>query len=313
MKSLSSAFIAELKQPGVFPVFFVELAFKNLTIYCWSGIGPIAPPGPATNPLSTFPYGTTFTGLGWLGKISSIPQTTKVQAQNITLSLSGIPSELVTEAINQVRMSGTATVWFAFMNGEGALLPAIDPQQMFYGALDVPTLIDGAATCALSISCENPLISLNLAPNRRFNDADQQVYFPGDLGFSFVDAIANLALFWPAPAPNSATYPNFLTILPNGGDVGVGGTLSFSVQMTYSDGSTRTYPANTGGGAPFACLMASTNPAVATINPTTYVVTGVSPGECSIMARITAYASIGGGPEVPIQGFRAAAGLIVHS
>jgi Bacterial Ig-like domain (group 2) len=311
VKSLSSAFIAELTQPGVFPVFFLELAFENLTIYAWSGIGPITPAGPATNSLSTFPYGTTFTGLGWLGKISTIPQTIKVQAQNITLTLSGIPSELVTEAINQVRMNGTATVWFAFMNGEGALLSAIDPQQMFYGALDVPTLIDGADTCTLSITCENPLISLNLAPNRRFNDADQQAAFPGDLGFSFVDALENTDLFWPAPAPNSATYPNFLTITPNGGDVAVGGTLQLTVGMTYSDGSTYDYPGG-GSGAHFTNLLASSNPAIATIDPATLIVTGVSPGECSIMARITFYQS-SGGSSTPSVMYRAACGVIVHS
>ena len=213
MKNLSSAFIAQLVQPGVEPVFFVEIVFQNLTLYVWSGIGLFTPAGPATNPQSSFPYGQQFTGLGWLGKLSGIPQTSKVQAQNITLSLSGIPSELVLEAVNQVRMQGLATVWFGFMNN-GVLLSGADPQQMFFGALDVPTLTDGGDTCTLSITCENPLISLNLAPNKRFNDADQQVYVPGDLGFSFVDSLANTNLFWPSPSPNSSTYPNFLQIIP---------------------------------------------------------------------------------------------------
>ena len=29
--------------------------------------------------------------------------------------------------------------------------------------------------------------------------SDQQIYFPGDLGITFVDAMQNLELFWPAP------------------------------------------------------------------------------------------------------------------
>ena len=308
MKSLSSAFIAQLAQPSVQPVLFVQIVFANETINMWSGIGPFTPPGPATNPLSTFPYGSTFTGLGWLGKLSVIPQTTKIQAQNITLSLSGIPSELVLDAINQVRINGLATVWFGLMNGEGALLSAADPFQMFYGALDVPTLTDAGDTCTLSITCENPLISLNLAPNKRFNDADQQVYFPNDLGFSFVDTLQNQNLFWPSPAPNSSPYGSKLIVSPNGGDVAVGGTLQITVTMVYSDGSTYSHPGG-GSGSNFTCLVASGNPAVATIDPSTGIATGVSPGECSIMVRVTSYVSGG----IPAQLYRAAGGLIVHS
>lgn len=311
MKNLSSAFIAQLTKPGVQPVFFVSIAFANETLYMWSGFGPITPAGPATNPLSTFPYGQTFVGLGELGKLSAVPQTSKVQAQNITLSLSGIPGSLVTEAINQVRLNGMATVWFGFMNGQGALLSSADPFQIFYGALDVPTLTDSGDTCAIAITCENPLVSLNLAPNKRFNDADQQVYYPGDLGFSFVDALANVNLFWPSPAPNSSTYPNKLIISPNGGDVAVGGTLQITVTMVYSDGSTYSHPGG-GSGSDFTNLVASSNPAVATIDPATGVVTGVSPGECSIMSRVTTYVG-SGGSTVPAAMYRAACGVIVHS
>jgi hypothetical protein len=307
VKNLSSAFIAQLAQPSVQPVVFVQIAFANETISMWSGVGPFTPAGPATNPLSTFPYGTTFTGLGWLGKINSIPQTIKVQAQSITLMLSGIPAELVSDTVQHVRMNGTATVWVAFMNGEGALLSGLDPQQMFYGALDVPTLQDDGASCTLSITCENPLISLNLAPNRRFNDADQQALFAGDLGFSFVDALANQNTFWPSPAPNSSTYPNFLQILFASPDVAVGSTVQCTVKMTYSDGSTYSHPGG-GSGSNFTNLVASSNPKIATIDPYSGLVTGVSPGECSIYARVTFYQGAG----IPSQMYRAAGSIIVH-
>jgi hypothetical protein len=288
------------------PVLFVVLNFANTTLYIFGGVGSITPAGPAYSALSDFPYGETFVGLGWLAKLSTIPQTTKVQAQNVTLSLSGIPAELVSEAIKQVRITGTAQVYLGFFNSSGTVIP--DPVQLFSGALDVPTLQDSGETCTISITAENPLISLNLAPNRLFCDADQQKSFPGDLGLSFVEALGNQNLFWPSPAPNSSTYPNFLQIISASPDVAVGGTMQITVKMTYSDGSTYSYPGG-GSGSTFTHTLATTNPKVATIDPSTGILTGVSPGECSVMCRVTFYVN----PTVPSVMYRAANGIIVHS
>src|SRR5271165_5387046 len=108
-RSLSSGVLAAIASESVSLALFAEIAFADNTLYFFSGIGQLTPAGPPSNPLSTFPYGETFIGMGWLGKMSTVPQTTKVQAQNITLSLSGIPSNLVSEAVGQVRITGEAT------------------------------------------------------------------------------------------------------------------------------------------------------------------------------------------------------------
>ncbi len=282
---------------------FVEIAFADNTLYLFSGIGSVTPAGPPANPASTFPYGQTFTGLGWLAKLSSIPQTTKVQAQNITLSLSGIPSSLVAEAIAQVRISGTATVWLAFFNtATGALLT--DPVQLFSGSLDVPTLNDSGQTSTLSITCENPLLSLNLAPNHVFDDTDQQLDFPGDLGFSFVEALQNLQLFWPAPNNLATPYQTQITITPNDADIPVGGTVQLTLTVYYSDGSHLSGNAGVPTGTAHA---ASSDPNIATVDGNG-LVTGVSPGVCNIIVRAT---NISG--TAPFSEFRAACTVIVHS
>jgi Bacterial Ig-like domain (group 2) len=308
-RSLSTAVLAAIASKVVPVALFVELAFADNTIYVFSGVGKLTPPGPPANPLSTFPYGQTFTGLGWLAKLSAIPQTTKVQAQNVTLSLSGIPANLVLEAIGQVRIAGTATVWLAFFDSSGNLLQ--DPVQLFSGSMDVPSLSDSGDTSTIEISCENSLLSLNLAPNRQFDDADQQIYFPGDLGFSFVDKLEDLQLFWPAPVITGSPYPVFMTVTPSAVDIAVGGTLTVTVTIHYSDGSTHTQPGNTGSGPTFIAVWASSNPEVAEVSLTpTNNVTGISPGECSIIFRVPF--GPGGGSGFS-QVFRAACNIIVHS
>jgi len=289
-RTLSTAVAAAIAAAQVSPILFAVVAFADNTYYLFGGLGTLTPAGPASNPLSTFPYGQTFTGLGWLAKLSSIPQTQKIKAQNITLALSGIPSTLVSEAVGQVRITGTATIYLGFFNSSGALLE--DPVQIFYGGLDVPTLSDGGDTCTLSITCENPLLSLNLAPNRRFSDADQQIYFPGDLGFSFVDALANKLIIWPCPASNSSPYPEKFVVTPNNAAIAVGGTQTMTLTGYYSDGSTNNPNA----------VWSSLNPAIATANGATGVVTGVSPGICTIVAHGN-----------NVNDWRASASIIVHS
>lgn len=311
---ISPSVLSAITSRVVTVALFAKIAFADNTLYFWSGLGSITPSGPAWSSLSTFPYGQAFTGLAWLARLSSIPQTTKTQAQNITIGLNGIPSSLVLEAVNQVRVSGTATIWLAFLNSTGAVIA--DPLQLFSGSLDVPSLTDSGDTSAISITCENSLLALNLAPNRLFDDTDQQLYYPGDLGFSFVDKLANIALFWPAPLNIGSPYPVFMTVTPSPPsgpsvvEIGVGSTATLYAVITYSNGSTYTMPSGTGGGPPFILGMASTNPRVAAFDYTTPNVIGVSPGECSIVARVPISFSGGNGPA---QMFRAACNVIVHS
>lgn len=308
-RSLSSTFLAQLASSGeCSPALFVVLQFASETVYIFSGVGTATFAGPPLNPQSTFPYGQPFVGLGWLGKISSIPQTTKVQAQSVTLSLSGIPAALLDPAIQQVRINGTATVYLGFFDSTGALI--LDPIQLFAGALDVPTLDDSGETSTISITAENPLISLNEAPERQFDDLDQQILHPGDLGFSFVDALPNLALFWPAPSSFGSPYPTSITIAPGSTDIAVGGTTTVQITVHYSDGSTYTRPANTGSGPHWVGVLSTSDPSIATMDPGgTIVVTGRSPGACSLEVRIPTFSG-GGGPQAEN---RAACTIIVHS
>jgi hypothetical protein len=307
-RSLSPTFLAQLGSTGACrPVLFVELAFADNTLYLFGGVGKFTPAGPAYSAAATFPYGQTWTGLGWLAKVSTIPQTTKVQAQNVTLSLSGIPSNLVLEAVGQVRISGSATVWLGFFDANGNLIT--DPVQLFAGALDVPTITDSGQTCTISITAENPLLLLNEAPARQFDDADQQIYSPGDLGFSFVDALGNLSLFWPSPYTSGSPYPISMGVLPASADIAVGGTQQMSAQINYSDGSHFIIPARTGSGPAFIGCIASSNPKVASVS-LSGLVTGISPGTCSIMVRVPYPLNA---PFPPGGQYRAAATIIVHS
>ena len=291
-RSLSPSVESALAETVITLALFAKIAFADNTLYLFTGRGTITPAGPAYSATSTFPYGQTFSGLGWLCKVSTVTQTSKIQAQSVTLSLSGIPSSLLSEAIDQVRVTGTVTLWYGLFS-DAALIA--DPVQILSGALDVPTLTDGGDACTLDITCENTLLDLNEAPDRRFDDPDQQQLYPGDLGFSFVQALQNMQLFWPNNAANASPYPLYMSISLSAPDVAVGATITATITIHYSDGSSYTQPGGSGSGRAFILQFASSNPRIATITyGSSLEITGVSPGACNLMVRVPGESTHGG-------------------
>jgi len=287
-RNLSPSVLAQTLANQLQPALFVEIEFLTETIWVWSGLGSITAPGPAFDTSSSFPYGQAFTGIGWLGQIRAVPEVTDIVASNITLELSGIPTELLTDVINAVRENSVATVWLGFLSLQPGNPTIIgDPVQIFQGALDVPTITEGAETSSIAITCENPLIDLNRAPSRRFTDVDQQIDYPGDTGFAQVQLLQDYDIVWPAAAGSSETSPappNFIQIYVGAvGDSGpfsiaVGETLQLQCQLTRSDGST-------GDISSFAGDWISNDDTVATVDGNSGIVTAVGPGFCNVIKR----------------------------
>jgi hypothetical protein len=261
----------------------------------------------AWDPAATFPYGQVFTGMGWLGRIESVPQTSELTAENMTLQLSGIPPELLGDVINTVRLSGSAALWLGFFS-DGQLLA--DPLQLWDGELDVPTTSDDASICTVSITVENALLALNLASNRRFTTLDQQLDFPGDTGFDYVTAMQDLYLPYPCGIEaaqnitggnlnNAPSVADSLTIAPAGAQIMAAGlTLQMQATAYFVSGPFATSnPATSTRQVTSVGLWSSSDTGVATVsngygaNITNGgnnfgtgggLITGVGPGNCTI-------------------------------
>ena len=275
-RDLSPNVLTQVLGKQLRPALFLEIAFLTETIWLWSGLGSITPPGPAYG-TTTFPYTQTFLGMGWLGQIKAVPAVTDVIAQNITLELSGIPTELITDAINAVRQNSTAALWVAVLDTNFNVIG--DPVQVFAGALDVPTLSEGAETSSISITAENPLIDLNRSPQRRFTDVDQQVDYPGDAGFFQVQLLQDYTWVWPWPSPSSLSYvpPAYLQLAPLSPIIIlVGGGAAVIATMTRTDGSILNVTAATQGG-----WWTTTDPSVATVDQNGNIL-GIAEGMCIV-------------------------------
>lgn len=177
MRDVSTEMRTELDRGLVRPAFFVEIEFASSTEYLWSGVSRI-----------TW-NGHTWLGVGALGRISAIVEQNEIQAQNLTLSLSSVPTDLLDEAINECRLNKDVRVWFGLLLSTGEVIA--DPTQVFTGFTDVPTIREGTDEAIITITVENRLIALQQSCTRRFTNEDQKIDYPTDKGFEYVAAIQN--------------------------------------------------------------------------------------------------------------------------
>ena len=164
------------------PVLMFESQFASGWLRLWSGLGDMVWSG------------QTWTGAGQLLAIGALAETSQIVASGTTVTLSGVPTALVSAAITDARQGLPGRVYLGVMDTAGALIKA--PVLVFAGRLDVPEIIDGAEQCTVSISYESRLIDLQTAREWRWTHASQQALWPDDMGFEFVTSIQSVEIKW---------------------------------------------------------------------------------------------------------------------
>ena len=178
----TSAFVNAIQSAYVKPALFVQVNMVSGPVYVWSGAGSIT-----WNSI-------TWTGVGQFGMVSGIEEGSDVYARGIVLMLSGIDPTLLTDVMTEYAQGLPAIVYLGLFDGSGSLIA--NPVCCWSGRTDQPTLTVGGDTATLSIACESRLVEMNVSVERRYTTEDQQLDHPGDLGFSFVDQIQDVTIFW---------------------------------------------------------------------------------------------------------------------
>jgi hypothetical protein len=193
-RTMTTGMQAAVCAPNLYPALFVAMQFATDTVYLWSGQGNVT-----WNSMN-------FLGIGTLGSISTISEDSTVEAKGIVLTMSGIPSGMVSEILTETRVLGTVNVWLGLFTPAGVLIA--DPIQAYQGKMDQPSIEDDGDTCSISLNVENVLVDLNRECYRRYCDADQQIDLAAtltrlgmpsntvDTGFTHVPMIQELQVFW---------------------------------------------------------------------------------------------------------------------
>jgi len=181
-RNISTPMLTALSQTILRPALFVSATFASETVYMWSGSG------------NTTWNSQTWTGTGALLGITTPEDGSTVEARGISITLSGIDPVVLPEMLTDYKLGAPAAVYLGLYDATNTLISS--PATSWKGRMDQPTIDVDTDSAVITINCESRLIDMNVASDRRYTLEDQNRDWPGDLGFSFVNAIQQQTLFW---------------------------------------------------------------------------------------------------------------------
>lgn len=185
-RDITSAFKTAVTAGVVQPILATELDFSTGTLYFWNGYGDLT--------MSVRGGSQTFTGLGDLAGISAVTETTEMKASGITLTLTGVKSSLISEALSANYTNRNAYVYLGLFDSSKNVIS--DVYTLFSGKMDVLKINEQAETSTIELAVENRLISFDRPNERRYTHEDQQIDYSGDLGFEFVPDLQDKPIVW---------------------------------------------------------------------------------------------------------------------
>lgn len=182
-RGLAAGALAAVQAEIVTPLHAVALAFPSATVRFASG------------PFDVTIDGETYLGLGELGQISMIEESAELRAYGLTVTVSGIPRDVLSSALTENYQGRRGTVWALQMDAAGAVVA--DPVVIFRGRMDQMDIRLGS-TAAVTVRLENRLADWDRPRVRRYTDEEQKAEHPGDRFFEFLSATVEKDLIWPA-------------------------------------------------------------------------------------------------------------------
>lgn len=181
-RDMSSGMQTAVVANRIVPALLVILTFKSKTVYVWSGVGNLV-------------YnGNTYLGVGSLGSIDPITESADVHAYGTSVALSGIDPTILGECLTDIQLGAPATIMLALLDSNGNILGT--PQTIFAGVVDKPVVAPGTKEVTIKLALETKLTNLSRANQRRYTSADQNLYYPNDAFFSWVEQLNDIALKW---------------------------------------------------------------------------------------------------------------------
>lgn len=172
-RSVNSALLTALTSTEVEPYFAVEFNLDNAPIRLWSGYG------------DKTIGGSSYTGSGNLLSITGLEEVNDISAKSVTITLSGIPSDLVSMALAENYQRRSCTIYFGTRD-------TATPIEVFSGLLNKMTIDDTGEQSSISVNIDSKLIRLERASNWRYTDASHQARNDGDDFFSYVAALQDV-------------------------------------------------------------------------------------------------------------------------
>ena len=202
---LSPSTIENINKDVVKPFFAVELKFDgNNILRLWTGVGTLV-----------LPDTTQWFGTGSLLGISSVEETAEMAVKGATLTLSGVPSEVLSLALSEPYQGRVCNLYFGTLSESGGITQQDGSyilqqdgskilvqtgetgfNNIFSGYMDQMNIEDSAETCTVELKVENKLIDLERARVARYTSGYQKSVYPNDKGLDFVESLQDKKISW---------------------------------------------------------------------------------------------------------------------
>lgn len=182
-RSMEAAVSTAAQQTDIRAALLAYFAFSSGDVRAWSGTGDLSFSG------------DTYQGVGNLGRISRVEETVDIRAAGLTFELSGVPSSLISIALDDNYQGRTCTLWMGLFDTDNALIA--DPFVLFQGRMDTMEIEDGGKTAIIRLTAENRLIDLTrLDSVPYYTQADQAQLYGNDRGLEYVPAMQEAVIVW---------------------------------------------------------------------------------------------------------------------
>jgi hypothetical protein len=204
-RDIGAGILSALSATEVQPFFGVQLFFDSGNLYFWTGLGNLTTGG------------ITYVGTGQFLSISDLEETAEISAKGAAISLSGIPSNLISLALTEPYQGRKCKIMFGAIDAnrvylqqedgsyilredggriditEGDVTPVVE---LFTGYVDQMTISEQPETSTIAIAVESRLIDLERVRVFRYTDQNQKSRFPNDKGLEFVEDLQDKQFNW---------------------------------------------------------------------------------------------------------------------
>jgi len=180
-RDLNQAIINASTLENITPLIFVNLDFATDPVYVNSTV------------LSIPWNGQSWLGVEGLGDITNIAESSELSAAQVSFTLTGIPRDLITIATDQDYQGRDVTIYFGVLDSNHDLDGS--PSTVWKGRIDTMS-IELGQFATVTVNAENRLADWQRPRIRRYSHQDQQLLFAGDLGFEFINTMADIELKW---------------------------------------------------------------------------------------------------------------------
>lgn len=183
-RGLSAALLTEIQKRAVSIAYFYKGEFSTTTLRLWTGAGTLNHDS------------QEWLGNGWLLSVGESRSSLNTQADGVRLTLSGVPANLLSIALNESNEGGTGTIWLAFLDDTDSV---IGTTEHFRGDLDTIDINEDPERPTITINYESRLIRLLNSREIRYSNAMQQNKYSGDRGFEYLTFLEQQRIYWGRP------------------------------------------------------------------------------------------------------------------